>query len=143
MAEEDLAEQVKELNKRIEELESALSQILAPMRHMEKAASGYFRLVGIALKEGGITIDAVMPEIKDHISKEIIMVLFDSNGQNISQITDAVRERRGTASRRIVRERLKSLEESEIIEVKGDKTKKYFLTDKVVRKWAQLLGMNI
>ncbi len=46
---------------------------------------------------------------KDEISWRIIQILDNSRPLNISQITASVRAERGTASRRIVRERVKSL----------------------------------
>ncbi|MFX0108457.1 MAG: hypothetical protein ACFE7R_09255 [Candidatus Hodarchaeota archaeon] len=46
---------------------------------------------------------------KDDISWQIIKTLDNSRPLNISQLTAAVRSERGTASRRIVRERVNSL----------------------------------
>ena len=78
------------------------------------------------------------------ISKEIIRVLVDRNGQNISQITEGVRVKRGTASRRVVREKLKILEEQGIVEQRGEKAvSAYYISDHVLRKWSQLLGIPI
>ena len=59
---------------------------------------------------------------------------------NISQITDGVRARRGTASRRIIRERLQALVEKDVVEKMDGKQAKYKLNDEVVRKWAEVLG---
>ncbi len=53
---------------------------------------------------------------------------------NISQLTAAVRRGRGTASRRIVRERILGLQEREIIEeaYKDKKATYYKLSDEVL-----------
>jgi uncharacterized coiled-coil protein SlyX len=56
------------------------------------------------------------PDIKyDDISKSIIDVLERKGRMNISQLTEGVRKERGSASRRIVRERVDKLIQDEII----------------------------
>ncbi|MEM2926987.1 MAG: hypothetical protein QXO94_05955 [Candidatus Bathyarchaeia archaeon] len=63
------------------------------------------RLVSVRkLLTGGVAI-------KDDLSQTILGVLAVSGPLNISQITEEVRAIRGKASRRIVRERLRRLEE--------------------------------
>ncbi len=57
---------------------------------------------------------------KDDISWRIIQILDNSRPLNISQITAAVRAERGTASRRIVRERVKSLVDRGVLVVIED-----------------------
>ena len=140
----DLEKEVRELNKRIDELEKMLSQVMQPLRDVTKTTNKYLRLIGLALDHGGLTPDLILPEIKDHISKEIVRVLIDKRELNISQITDNVRSKRGTASRRIIRERLKDLEEKEIVKkhLKGA-LYVYSLTDKVIKKWSKILGFNV
>ena len=72
------------------------------------------------------------PEIgKDEISRLMVEALEEGKPLNISQLTVAVRRQRGTASRRIVRERLQHLEKLGIIE-ESHQTKKatyYKLTE--------------
>jgi DNA-binding transcriptional ArsR family regulator len=144
VTEEDLKKQVKELNKRIAELESMMAQILTPIQEMQKSTGKYLRLVDLALSRGGLSPDMLLPEVKDPISKDIIKVLVDKNGQNISQITEALRARRGSASRRIVREKLKALEEQSIVEQKGEgAVSAYYISEHVLRKWSQMLGITI
>lgn len=140
----DLTEEVKKLNERIEELEKMLSAVIKPLQDTRRIAENYLRLTGILLDKGGLTPDAILPEVKDPISKEIVRVLLDKSEQNISQITELVRSRRGTASRRIVRERINELIEKDIVRknMKGSKYV-YGLTDKVIRKWSQMLGFKI
>jgi hypothetical protein len=58
---------------------------------------------------------------KDDISWRIITILDNSRPLNISQITAAVRAERGTASRRIVRERVNNLVSRGILKVIEDK----------------------
>ena len=58
---------------------------------------------------------------KDDISWKIIQVLDSSSRPlNISQITAAVRAERGTASRRIIRERVNELVQREILQIIED-----------------------
>ena len=57
---------------------------------------------------------------KDDISWKIIQILDNSRPLNISQITTSVRAERGTASRRIVRERVNDLVKRGIVEVIED-----------------------
>ena len=139
----DLEKQVKELNKRISELEKILAEVLTPLRDVGKTTQNYLKITSLALEHGGLTPDLILPELKDQISKEIVRVLLDRQDQNISDITELVRSKRGTASRRIIRERLKKLEEKNIVKkhMKG-KLYVYTLTDQVIKKWSQILGFN-
>ena len=140
----DLKDEIRELNKRISELEKMLNMIVQPLRNTRKTAENYLRLTSLILDHGGLTPDIVLPEVKDPISKEIIRVLMNKNMQNISQITEMVKSKRGTASRRIIREKLKQLGEKEIVQkhMKGS-TYVYSITEKVIKKWSQMLGLNI
>jgi len=140
----DLADEVKELNKRISELEKMLSVLIKPLQDVRKTTSNYMRLTGLLLDHGGLTPDLILPEIKDPISKEIVRVLMDRNDQNISQITELIRIKRGTASRRIIREKIQELTEKKIIQ-KHQKGSLYVysLAEEVIKKWSQMLGFNI
>ena len=140
----DLKKEVKELNKRISELEKMLSEVLSPLRNVGRTTQRYLKITGLILEHGGLTPDLILPDLKDQISREIVKVLLNHQDQNISEITELVRSKRGTASRRIIRVRLKELEERDIVkkQMKG-KLYVYTLTDKVIRKWSQMLGFNI
>ena len=140
----DLNKEIKELNKRINDLEKMLSEVISPLRDVSKTTQKYLKITSLILEHGGLTPDMILPEIKDHISKEIVRVLIDHQDQNISEITELVRSKRGTASRRIIRQRLKELEEKDMVkkQIKG-KIYVYSLTNKVIRKWSQILGFNI
>jgi DNA-binding transcriptional ArsR family regulator len=140
----DLTEEIRRLNNRISELEKMLSTMMQPLRRFQDTTSNYFKIIRLLLEHGSIAPDIVIPEIKDTISKEIIQVLMDKKEQNISQITELVRNKRGTASRRIIREKLNELTEKNII------TKKqkgslfvYSLSEEVILKWSKLLGIDM
>jgi len=140
----DLTNEVKELNKRITELEKMLSTVIQPLQDVNKITRNYMRIIGILLDRGGLTPDMTLPDIKDSISRDIIRVLLDKSDQNISQITELVRSKRGTASRRIIREKLQELENKDVVQ-KHQKGSLYVysLTDVVIKKWSQMLGFNI
>ena len=142
--EKDLVEEVKQLNKRISELEKMLSVLMQPLREVSKTTQSYMRLAGLLLDHGGLTPDLILPELKDPISQQIVRIFLDRNQLNVSQITELVRSKRGTASRRIIRERLQELVENGIIKKEQKGTRQvYSLTEKVIKKWSQMLGFTI
>lgn len=143
VSEKDLLLKIRELNRRIEELEGALETILDPIRKMEQATRNYYRLLAVAMREGRIGVDLALPDVRDSLSREIVEVLLERKNLNITRITERLRERRGTASRRIVRERLKGLIEDDVVVATSDSTPLYSLSDEVMKKWAQLLGIDI
>ena len=141
--EKDLTDEVKELNKRISDLEKMLSVLMKPFNDIRKTTESYMRLAGLLLDHGGLTPDLILPELKDPISKEIVRVLLERPEQNVSQITDPVKSRRGTASRRIIREKLVDLEKKNIIQKQQRGSRSvYSLTAEVIKKWTQLLGLT-
>jgi DNA-binding transcriptional ArsR family regulator len=141
--EKDLTDEVKELNKRISDLEKMLSVLMKPFTDIRKTTESYMRLAGLLLDHGGLTPDLILPELKDPISKEIVRVLLERPEQNVSQITDLVKSRRGTASRRIIREKLLDLEKKNIIQKQQRRSRSvYSLTAEVIKKWTQLLGLT-
>ena len=140
----DLKDEIKQLNKRINDLEKMLSKMMEPLQNITKTTRNYMRIIGLLLEHGGITPDLILPEIKDPISREIVRVLLDKTDQNISQITELVRVKRGTASRRIIRDKIKELEEKNIVQKRQiGSLYVYSITEKVIKKWSQMLGFNI
>ena len=141
--EKDLTDEIKELNKRISDLEKMLSILMKPFTDIRKTTESYMRLAGLLLDHGGLTPDLILPELKDPISKEIVRVLLERPEQNVSQITDLVKNRRGTASRRIIRKKLADLEKKNIIQKQQRGSRSvYSLTTEVIKKWTQLLGLT-
>ncbi|TXT55108.1 MAG: hypothetical protein BAJATHORv1_40017 [Candidatus Thorarchaeota archaeon] len=66
---------------------------------------------------------------KDDISWNIVKILDESRPLNISQITAAVRAERGTASRRIIRERIKILLRKRIVKsIEGEDDRAMYYT---------------
>ena len=146
---EDLHEQIKALSEKMESVEESVgkvaqpySQLLEYIERFQKISSSYFKMLGLYQRYGAISPDLLIPGVKDPISRDIVKVLFERDGQNISQITDKLKEMRGTSSRRIVRERLKELETKGVVRSKGSvKSKDFWLTEEYVDKWYQLLGL--
>ncbi len=150
MPEEDLRKQIKELSEKMEGVEESLSRVAGPysqlleyIERFQKISGSYFKMLGLYQRYGAISPDLLIPGVKDPISRDIVKVLFERDGQNISQITDKLKEMRGTSSRRIVRERLKSLEEKGVVKSKGSAhSKDYWLTSEYIEKWYELLGLG-
>ena len=141
--EKDLTDEVKELNKRISDLEKMLSVLMKPFNDIRKTTESYMRLAGLLLDHGGLTPDIILPELKDPISRDIVRVLLERPEQNVSQITDLVKSRRGTASRRIIREKLVDLEKKNIIQKQQRRSRSvYSLSAEVIKKWTHLLGLT-
>jgi len=147
---EKLQEQIRELSAKMESVEEALSKVAEPysqlleyLERFQRISSSYFRMLGLYQRFGAISPDLLIPGVKDPISRDIVKVLFERDGQNISQITEKLKAMRGSSSRRIVRARLKELEERGVVRSKGSsKSKDYWLTEEYVEKWYDLLGLS-
>jgi len=142
--------EVEDLSRRIGQLEEALRDVARPYtelsEHLAKfqdIMNRYFGLLELYQRHGIISIDAILPKVKDPISKEIMRILLDRPGLNISQITEVLRSRTGSASRRIVRDRLGELVGYGLLtESVGKRSKTYNISEAVVRKWSQVLGLS-
>jgi len=145
----------KQLAKRIAELEESISRIREGygefgqyMGVLREISARYFRLMELYSKHGGISADMAVPEIKDPISKEIIRILVDrsdkgDSGLNLSDITRELKMRRGTASRRIVRDRVKGLVERGIVKrTSQGKQPSYTISEELIDRWYDLLGLG-
>jgi DNA-binding HxlR family transcriptional regulator len=148
--EEDKDQRITELTDKIERLEGALRDIAVPygelvgqINRFQEITQKYFRLLDLYQRHGVISVDTILPEVKDPYSKEIVRIVMDRENLNISQITEELRKRTGSASRRIVRERLEDLVEKRVLEEEtGKRSKTYRVTDDVVRRWSQVLGLS-
>ncbi len=150
MPEEDVKDQIRSLAEKMDSLEESVrmvsgpySQLLEYLERFQRISSSYFRLIDLYQRYGEISPDLLMPGVKDHISREVVKILFERDGQNITQIAEKLKERRGSSSRRIVRERLKALEVMGVVKAKGSsRSKEYWLTERYVQKWYELLGLG-
>jgi len=151
MADEELEKQIKALADKMDSVEDTMSKVAGPysqlleyVERFQKISSSYFKMLGLYQRYGAISPDLLIPGVKDPISRDIVKVLFERDGQNISQITDKLKDMRGTSSRRIVRERLAELEEKGVVKAKGSpRSKEYWLTEAYVEKWYDLIGLGV
>jgi DNA-binding transcriptional ArsR family regulator len=146
----DEAKRIEELTERIAQLEAAFRQVSVPyselvtqLANFQETVGKYFRLMDLYQRYGVVSVDTILPEVKDPISKDILRILLDHPGLNISQLTEEVKSRRGTSSRRIVRDKLNELTGMKlVVEEAGKNEKAYRLSEEVVRKWSQVLGLS-
>src|SRR2546422_7384333 len=122
MTQDDLRKEIRELRAQVEALRTALSDVTRPytelmayVDRLQDVSRSYFRVLELFTKYGKVSPYLVIPGLKDDISRHIVVSLFDQPDRNISQIAEAVKRKRGTASRRIVRERLEDLERQGIV----------------------------
>ena len=136
---EDIAE-------RLEKIERMLRSYMNDdyIQYVRKILGSYFRLINIYLEEGRISPSVIFPEVKDSISREIIEVLFQHGTLNTTEISNILKERRGSSSRKTVRERLQKLVELGVVECDEKKgEKEYHITESAVRRWLKVLGIDI
>ena len=146
----DKDRRIEELSERIASLESSLrevtrpySQLVEQLGQFQGIVQKYFRLLDLYQRHGVIAVDVILPELKDPMSREIMRILMDRPGLNISQISEELRTRTGSSSRRIVRERLEEMVRQDLLtEEKGSKAKTFMVSARVVEKWSEVLGLN-
>jgi DNA-binding transcriptional ArsR family regulator len=146
--EEGVKDQIKDLSEKIERLEASLARVVAPygdllsyIERFQTISRSYFRLMEMYEKYGAISPELVIPGLKDPMARDIVRVLFDGKERNISQITREVKAVRGTASRRIVREKLAALEErGAVVRRETGRSRVYTISEEVARKWSEVLG---
>jgi len=145
--EPDKDRRIKELSERISSLEAALHQITRPyaelvgqLEQFQGIVHRYFRLLDLYQSHGVISIDTILPQVRDPISKEIMRILLDHPGYNISQLADELKARTGTSSRHTVRDRLEELMGQGLVTKEaGKKSSSYRVAEDVLRKWAEML----
>jgi len=138
----ELKEQVEALRETLTRVAEPYSELVAYLGQFQTISRSYFRMLELYQKYGSVSPDLVIPGLKDDISKHIVLALFDRGDRNISQITEAIKAKRGTASRRIVRERLEELErEGVVVSASGSRGRTFRVSEEIVRKWSQVLGL--
>ena len=131
---------------RLEKIERMLQRYMNDdyVQYVRKILGSYFRLINIYLEEGRISPSVIFPEVKDPISREIIEVLFQHGALNTTEISNILKERRGSSSRKTVREKLQRLMELGVVECDEKKgEKEYYITESAVRRWLKVLGIDI
>ncbi|MCJ2519831.1 MAG: winged helix-turn-helix domain-containing protein [Candidatus Thermoplasmatota archaeon] len=139
---EALASRMGQLEQAMDRLSQPYAQLVGYLDRLQEISRSYFRLLDLLQRYGSLSPEMAIPEIKDPISRDIVRVLFEKGGRNISQIAAGLRARRGTASRRIVRERLMLLEEKGVVvSSRESRGRVYDVSDETVRRWSQVLGL--
>ncbi len=137
MPRDDLAREVQELRRALEELKESFTLV-------SQLAQAYIRLINLYAQYGGLGIEVAVPEVTDPIAREIVRILFDLKRANVSQIARELRGRRGKASRNTVRAKLRELKEMGIVvEAPGERGRDYALSKRVVKKWLEIIGIPI
>jgi len=140
---EELTERIASLESSLREVTRPYSQLVEQLGQFQGIVQKYFRLLDLYQRHGVIAVDVILPELKDPMSREIMRILMDRPGLNISQISEELRTRTGSSSRRIVRERLEEMVRQDLLaEEKGSKAKTFRVSARVVEKWAEVLGLN-
>jgi len=150
MGEEEIKNEIKELKDQIAVLSEALERVTKPyqqvigqMEVLQDVARRYFSLLDLYQRYGEVSPEVIVPGLKDPISQQIVRILFDKGDRNISQIAEQMRQRRGSASRRIIRERLDKLVADGVVTASEEgKQRRFSVSDEVVQKWSQVLGLN-
>ncbi|MFQ6012902.1 MAG: hypothetical protein ACE5LS_04590 [Thermoplasmata archaeon] len=139
---EDLASKIARLEGTVDRLREPYGELLDHLKRLQEIARSYFRLLDLLQRYGSVSPEMAIPALKDPIARDIVKVLFEKSGRNISQVTEGVRKLRGKASRRIVRERLQTLEaEGIVVAVAKSRGRVYDVSDETIRRWASVLGL--
>ncbi|MFO7792850.1 MAG: hypothetical protein R6W73_07735 [Candidatus Saliniplasma sp.] len=139
---ESLKEQMTTMQGMLQNLMNMHKNVLSKVSTDSDIEKRYLKMLSLYQRYGRIS-PTVLPGIEDPISENIVEILLDAKNANITQITERMRHRTGSASRHTVRDRLKKLEKEGIIKkVDGGPGKNYVLTDKTINKWAELLGIK-
>ena len=134
---EEVQERLDEISSRLARVESLMERIGPGFEEVKESAKvvkegfefydSLVRLMGKFTKTE--RLESRFGDLKkDDISWKIVQILDRSQPLNISQLTAAVRAERGTASRRIVRERVNDLLKRGILQVieDDDERARYF-----------------
>lgn len=149
MGEEELKKEIESLKKQVYTMQGMLKNLMDMHKNVLQKVSmdsdiekRYLKMLSLYKRYGKIS-PSVLPDIKDPISENIVEILLDTKSANITQITERMRHKKGSASRHTVRDRLKKLEEKNVVKrIESGTGKNYTLTDKIIEKWAELLGIK-
>jgi len=107
---EELASRIAKIEEELRDLRSSESELYSSLRLAKAVLESYSRIIGFTLNVESLAIG-----LEGDIEKHMVQILA-KGPMNVSQLTEALRRVRGTASRRIVAEKLKKLESAGIVE---------------------------
>ena len=147
---EDQSKKIEELTARISELESAVqevarpySELVAQLSRFQDTVQRYFKLMDLYQRHGVISIERHPARSKDPIAKDIMRLLLDKPGLNISGDHRQVEGTTGKCVKADLRDRLgELLGQGMVVERAGKKGKTYEISEAVVRKWSEMLGLT-
>lgn len=146
---EDLKEEIRTLKSEVRQLEGMLESLMDMHKNVLEKVSvtediddRYKKMLSLYNRFGHIS-PGVLSEVDDPVSEKIIVILFETSPLNITQISEKLREKTGKSSRHTVRDRLERLKEKDVVKkVEKGKGKNYALTEKMINKWAEMLGIK-
>jgi DNA-binding transcriptional ArsR family regulator len=147
----DILGKVLELQRQVTAVQEAITRVGGPVleavdqvSRMRDLAVGYLRLVELYQRFGSISPEAVLPELKDPIAVDVVKLLFEQGGLNVTQLTERLRGRRGRASRTSVRERLSRLVKDGIVVMEHGPggVAVYSVAEWAVERWLKLIGVG-
>ncbi|MDE1822486.1 MAG: ArsR family transcriptional regulator [Euryarchaeota archaeon] len=138
-----LQDEVVRLRSEVDKLTGLYRDLLGRLATFATMEESYLRLVALYARYGVISPELLVPEAKDPIAREVIRVLAMISEGSVQQITERLREARGSSSRRIVRARLGELQHLGAVEIRSSPKGRvtWRLSDEVVRKWSRMLGL--
>jgi DNA-binding transcriptional ArsR family regulator len=145
----DAQRKLIELESTIGSLRDTQTELVKYVDLLRNLSSRYIRLMSLYSQHGRISVDLAIPEIKDSISKEILRILVDksdesSGGMNISEISRDLKKARGSSSRRIVREKVRKMQEMGVlVENRVGKSTRYAPSERVLKNWYSILGFRV
>ncbi|MET1128567.1 MAG: hypothetical protein ABWW70_04550 [Thermoproteota archaeon] len=126
----------RSLEERLDRMEKLLSEVAARLERLEKVLGPGGEVLAVAAVLvsvlGMSSIEAVHASLRltelfkryahlDPVSRAVLQALSHGRWVTVSELTRLVRAIRGTASRRIVRERVKELESMGLVEVRRER----------------------
>src|SRR2546422_9449554 len=109
MAGDDIRKDVRELREQIEALRAALESVARPyseiagvVDQLRSLTGGYFRILDVIQRFGGVGADLAVPRLEGDISRHVLAVLNEGGGPNVVPGTGAVKARRGNGSEAVV-----------------------------------------
>lgn len=134
VSDEKILRRLNNLEQKIEEQNEKLDSVV-------DLRERYMTLCRI-IDQYGFVSPSVINEISGEHEEEIVRILLKSDSCNISTLTDRLRERYGSSSRRTTKKKLKQLKNRGVVrELNEGRGRAFQLTDRIVKQLAQKMGV--